>query len=129
MDYKQDQSPDPEIPCAAEPAVAYAARGPVTREPWETAAADDDDDFDFDFGIDDFGGKPAPDGYETWADWQIENIPEVAAEFDRIHLESEADIAAGRVYTQEEIEREFEWRIANDYWDDVIERLKKNGWI
>jgi hypothetical protein len=128
MNYSKDQSAENEIPCVAEPAVAYAVRGKTAREPWETAA-DDDDDFDFDDGIDDFGGKPVPEGYETWVDWQIDNIPEVAAEFERIHLESEADIAAGRVYTSEEIDRELEWRIATDYWDDVRERLKKNGWI
>jgi hypothetical protein len=128
MNYPKNQSPDPEIPCVAEPAVAYAARGPVTREPWETAAAADDD-FDFDLGIDDFGGKPAPEGYETWADWQIENDPEVAAEFERIAEINKAEIAAGKYYTTEEVMERLQWRINNNQWDDIIERLKKNGWI
>jgi hypothetical protein len=115
MNYPKDQSAENEIPCVAEPAAAYAVRGKAAREPWETAA---DDNFDFDDGIDDFGGKPVPEGYETWVDWQIENDPEVAAEFERIHWITEAQIAAGRVYTTEEVRRHLKRCIETGDWSD-----------
>jgi hypothetical protein len=77
MNYPKNQSADPEIPCAAEPAVAYAARGKAVKEPWEVDSAYDDF---YNGGAGDEDSEYDPyqndDWVREWAKFCEENYPQ-----------------------------------------------------
>jgi hypothetical protein len=116
MNYKQNQSADPEIPCAAEPAVAYAARGKAAREPWEVDSAYDD--FYNEGGAPPCGGPDAaPDG-RTWFEWNLEHDPEFREYYEREMDKAEADSKAGKLIPHEAVVRHTQRCLETGIWDN-----------
>jgi hypothetical protein len=94
-------------------------------------ADEEDDDSDLWDELDQlYDGPPtAPDGRD-WGSWKLDNDPEFREAVLRRSDEVDARIAAGeRTYTTEEVFAELEWRIKNNKWDDVEERMRRNGQI
>jgi hypothetical protein len=120
---EKDSAPEESANELREPMAAYAVRGPAVREPWLDSG--EDEGFDLDGDDDD----PPPAGYDNWVEWQLEHDPEFAAEFERKADESDLAIKEGRVKSHDEVMRRLQWRIDNNQWDDVIERMRKNGRI
>jgi hypothetical protein len=123
MDYK---IPPPEASEAREStAPYYTGRRPAAEPRLNPDGADGSDD-----NLDEFGEKIklAPDG-EIWLDWMMENEPEFRDFVLRRADEAEARIAAGGGLTGDEVLAELEWRIKNNQWDDVEERMRQNGYL
>jgi hypothetical protein len=128
MDYKIPQ-PDDGATELREPAAAYCP-GITVAEPW---ADEDLDELDDDSGFWDEEDKicrslPTDPSGRKWSDLNADDDPEFGAAVLRRSDEVDARIAAGeRMYTTEEVFAELEWCIKHDKWDDVIERMKKEG--
>jgi len=85
MDYSVKNGVDDGVLMVEEPAVAAYSSGRAVN------VLESDIDFDDDYDI--------PD---DWFERRLAEDPEFAADFERKHWESEADIAAGRVTPHEE---------------------------
>jgi hypothetical protein len=100
-----------------EPAVAYCpADRTAVAEPWMAGIADEDDE------LDEFGELSDDD-----LDW-IDNDPEFKASVLRRAEEAIARWKAGeKTYTTDEVCDKLLWRIRNNQWADVEERMRQNG--
>ena len=105
-----------------EPAVASYSYGKAAAEPWANAYDDCDDDFypspydDEDYGPD---GGPLIDHIDLiLSDNPDPKYAEARAALERMFEEAEADKAAGRVYTTEEVLQNLKRKIQTGKWDD-----------
>jgi hypothetical protein len=119
MDYKIPQQDDGATE-VREPAVAYYPGVRTAAEPWMANVSDEPDD------------EPlTATGGEDWLDWRMKNVPGFKEAFLRWLEEGEIEQAASgnKTYTTDEVFAELEWCIEHNQWDDVKERLRKNGRI
>jgi hypothetical protein len=136
MDYnKTPPQGEDDTPEAREPAVAYGTA--ATTEADRLAASilgrpeggDEDEDADFWDEEDRICRSLPTDPHgREWRNLNADDDPEFRAAVLRRADEAIARMEAGEEgYTTEEVFEELEWCIKHDQWDDVIERMKKEG--
>jgi hypothetical protein len=114
MDYAKIPQPKDGTAEVREPAVAYAVGG------WAADVSDGLDELDKEIAA-------GPDGRHL-GEWRYDNDPAFREFVRRRFYETEARIAAGEQgYTTDEVREKLEWRIKNNQWDDVRERMRRNG--
>jgi hypothetical protein len=134
MDYANTPQHEGDAPEVKEPAVAY---GTGTRTEADILAAsilgkpeaEEEDVFGFWNDLDD-EPPAAPDGPYSgdWLDWRMKNVPGFKEAFLRWLEEGEdEDVDVDQLPTTDEVCDKLLWRIENNQWDDVRERMRRNG--
>jgi hypothetical protein len=152
MDYnKTPPQGENDTPEAKEPAVAYGVSAMTEADRLAASVlGKQEEGEEYDIDPDDYPDTTAylnaipgcaerliaslnnPGEFEDWdnAVSDADDDPAFRAAVLRRADEAMAYIAAGgRMYTTEEVFEELDWRIKNDKWDDVEERMRRNGRI
>jgi hypothetical protein len=137
MDYASTPQSEDGAPEAREPAVAYGVGAGTEADRLAASILGRPESVDEDI-YDDLGdlykdaGKDVPDGPYSgdWLDWRMKNVPGFKEAFLSWLEEGEdEEVDEDQLLTTDEVFAEIEWCIKHNQWDDVKERLMKNGRI